>query len=187
MPAQLSERYLEALNDPDLMALRDSCALIDARLIELLGKVNSAPGAGLWPQARETFEKLKVALYEKDADALRASVIKLDDIMSKGNEDKDVWEEIYSVVDQRRRLVETERRYLITAQQVVTVTEFMTMIGSISALARACFGMYENELRKFIDGIVALTAVETGPALPGGFVDGSTALLADDVQERGDR
>jgi hypothetical protein len=50
IPSRLTERYQEALVDDELLALRDDVALIDARLGDVLGRVDSGESGRIWAE-----------------------------------------------------------------------------------------------------------------------------------------
>lgn len=186
LPARLAERYDDARNDPDALALKDERALLEARLTEVLQQVSEGGSGALWKQAKQAFTDLKWALLSKDTDAMAASIRTLESLLTKGTDEQAAWDEAYEIVERLRRLVDTERRHQIAAQQVITTTEFMAVMGRISALALLCFGEHRDELRRFSDGILALVSGGSGSPVPGAVVDGDAELVAEGVPERGD-
>lgn len=87
LPARLLERYQTALADPDLLAMHDEIALLDAQLQEIVA----------------------------------------------GDPD---WETVVLLVEQRRRLVESERKRLIDLQQVVTAGEAVALATQLIDVVR---------------------------------------------------
>ena len=56
LPARLAGRYREAQSDPELLALRDEVALVDARLGDVLGRVDSGESGALWKQLSNSWQ-----------------------------------------------------------------------------------------------------------------------------------
>ena len=50
--------YEDALNDPQLMDLKRSVAVIDSRLIDLLGRVDSGESGALWREIGKVYAEL---------------------------------------------------------------------------------------------------------------------------------
>jgi hypothetical protein len=90
LPAALLDRYQQALADPELLALTDEIALLDARL----GAVVTRPAS------------------------------------------TEAWAEIVSLVEQRRRLVESERKRLVDLQQTMTAGEAVVLAMQLLDVVR---------------------------------------------------
>lgn len=75
LPAQLSERYREALADTDLLSLRDDIALVDARVTELLETLEDNPAA--WDAITDLFETRR-----KLVDSERRRLVDLQQMMT---------------------------------------------------------------------------------------------------------
>ena len=61
----------------------------------------------------------------------------LEETIQQGCSDYAAWEEVCALVEQRRRLVENERRRLVELQHVITVEGAMVLIGAIAGIIRA--------------------------------------------------
>ena len=61
LPTRLAARYQESLSDPDLLALREEIALIDARLGDLLKRVDSGESGVLWDLLQKTYREFVMA------------------------------------------------------------------------------------------------------------------------------
>lgn len=137
LPARLMARYQEAQSDPQLLALRDEVALVDARLADLLGRVDTGESARRWQEAQEAFEELRRA-QRKGKDGAKEFIAALDDLeqaLRSGN-DYGLWAEIASVVDLRKRLVESERKRLVEMQQMITAERAMVLLSRVVDIIR---------------------------------------------------
>src|SRR5262245_50957479 len=67
LPSRLLATYEEAKRDPEILALRDEVALIDARLAELLKRIDTGESGASWKQLQENFRELRVALKNRDS------------------------------------------------------------------------------------------------------------------------
>jgi hypothetical protein len=136
LPERLAERYREATADGELLALREDIALIDARLADVLGRVDSGESGATWKACRDT-----LAEYRTAKDALKyveanAALDRLAELIDHGLEDYAAWADVRSLVDQRARLVANERRRLVEMQQMITAERAMTMLGAVVAIIR---------------------------------------------------
>ena len=136
LPDRLSSRYLEAVNDPELLALRDDIALIDARLAEVLGRIDTGESGKVWESVAETFNDLKVASRTGNANKATVAMRELDDLISNGLADNVIWSEIGELLEKRRRIIESERRRLIDMQQMITAENAMLLVAALVGVIR---------------------------------------------------
>lgn len=134
MPARLLERYQRSLDDPNLIELRDQMALLDARLSDLLTRVDHGEAATHWAEMRKAWKAYRRALAggkdEKIAEAFRA----LEDAIEEGYLDSAAWTEVREILEQRRKLADTERRRIVDLKLMVPVEE---ATAAIAAMTRA--------------------------------------------------
>jgi hypothetical protein len=129
IPDRLAARYQEAQDDPQLLELRAEVALIDARLADLLARVDTGEAGAAWRQARDLWVDLADARGGPHEDKL---FHELGRALKAGAADFAIWNDVQSTIEQRRRLVESERKRLVEAQQTITVERAMILIGAIS-------------------------------------------------------
>lgn len=106
LPTRLGERYEAALSDPDLLALRDEIALTDAEVARILDSLDEEPPEDL--EERKHWQKTIEA-----------------------NRDR-----TQSLIEQRRKLVETERKRLVDLQQMMTAEQAMTLLAAVESVVR---------------------------------------------------
>ena len=136
LPARLLERYDEAERDEQLLELRGDVALLEARLAELLGRIDTGESGASWKAARglvRAYRKARAELNDGEADA---AVMALEAVIERGLGDYAVWDEIRDVLDRRRKLIESERRRLVEMQQVITYAQAMTFLATVSEAIR---------------------------------------------------
>ncbi len=131
LPARLASRYEAARQDGDLLALREDVALLDARLEDLLARVDTGESGALWQRLMTARMELLEAQRTKDHLGQLAALRDILDLISQGHTDYRAWGEMASVLEQRRRLVESERRRLTETHQMITADKAMLLIGAI--------------------------------------------------------
>lgn len=137
LPTRLQARYEAAASDSELLALRDDIALTDARLSDLLARVDTGESGALWARLQEL--RLEVIACKRAGDSVgQAKALNaLLDTIGQGHADYRAWAEVGAVLDQRRRLVESERKRLVEMQQTLTVEKAMLLIGAIGGIIKA--------------------------------------------------
>lgn len=134
LPTRMLDRYRDAQDDTELLAMREEIALLDARLTDVLSRVDTGEAGELWSQARDAYSALTDALQKKDADGINYSMVTLGRLLGRGQADWAAWREITNLLEQRRKLVESERKRLVEMQQMITAEQ---AVNYASALALA--------------------------------------------------
>lgn len=132
LPGRLLERYREARGDIDLLAMRDEIALLDARLNDLLERVDTGEAGRLWTEARLAYAGVVGAMRSGDSQSLVSATDRLGQALSAGQGDYAAWEEVQKTIDLRRKISEAERKRLVDMQQMVTAEEAMNLVAAIA-------------------------------------------------------
>jgi hypothetical protein len=136
MPTRMQERYQEAANDTALLELREDVALLDARLSDLLMRVDSGESGSIWRMLQQARTALIVARRAQDQAGQAAAINDMLELIGRGHADYQAWRELGSTLEQRRRLVESERKRLIEMQQTITAEKAMLLIGAIGQILK---------------------------------------------------
>lgn len=132
LPPRLAERYDAALADEELLTIRDEVALIEARLSDVLSRVDTGEAGALWKEAGDLYALLSDSDVEKAYAAQRA----LGDVLLRGRGDWAAWAEVGRLVDQRARLVAAEQARLKTLEQTITAEQAMLLLSAVDDAVR---------------------------------------------------
>lgn len=130
IPARLTARYGEALADTALLELKEEVALLDARLSDVLGRVDTGESGKLWETAQKALMQYKVT-HKRDEVKAALALMDLEDAILAGTSDYTAWGEIATIIEQRRRLVESERKRLVEMQQMITTEQAMALLAMV--------------------------------------------------------
>jgi hypothetical protein len=83
------------------------------------------------------------------------------DLIQRGHADYQAWREVGSVIDQRRKLVESERKRLIEMQQTLTAEKAMLLLGAVLGVIKEHV-QDRNTLHAISRGIEQLTTIDAG-------------------------
>src|SRR5581483_3937130 len=153
LPTKLAARYTEAAADKDLLELHAEIALIDARLSDVLERIHKGESGTLWEQIGIEFDKFKRAQVIKDTDEARAALAALDRLITEGIADYAAWKEVFELVEQRRKLVESERKRMVEMQQMISMERALILIGAIGETIRR--HVADNQSRQRIAADIA--------------------------------
>ena len=136
LPKRMLPRYLESRDDPDLLNLRWEVGLIDARIADLLGRVDSGEAGTMWgklDELRLRFEQAQMKGRTRvSADAVQEMMI----LVGRGASDFAAWDEVVGLVEKRRRLVESERKRMVEMHQMVAVERALVMVDQLARSVR---------------------------------------------------
>jgi hypothetical protein len=126
-PTRHHAHIYEALNDPNLLSMKEGIALLDARLIELLEAMEKVPPLETYHALLGVFVELERLASEDDLDSDKGH-----DLVTAGGtiarQAIDVgktWDEIRGLIDQRARLTEKERGLERDKRAFLTLDEFL--------------------------------------------------------------
>lgn len=171
MPARLQGRYNELLSDKKLLQLRSEVALMDTRITQLLETVETGDLAERWLTLQKEFVNFQKATTDRDVDAGRKSLEVMGEIIHSGANDYAAWAQIGEFIDQRRKLVETERKRMVQSKQMLTSDEAMILISSLMSIIKE--EIQDRDVRSRIQSrIIRLSDFRDGEATRPGAASG---------------
>lgn len=132
LPARLLDRYNAAVSDSELLALRDDLALLDARLSDLLERVDSGESGERWTTLQKAWDGYCRFRGSGTTDEIIAWHA-LEDLFEQSATDYAAWGEIHVILEQRRKVSESEQKRLVAMAQVITSEQAMTFVTAIQA------------------------------------------------------
>lgn len=144
-PTQLIPLIDEAFRDPAMLSQRQEIALVTSRAESLMQQMESCPTGRTWNELRKLFQDWRTGeieakqcatagddMGEKRArERSTAACVALGRILDAGQSEFESWEQIGSLVEQRRKLVESERKRLVESQQVIALTQVQTILDAL--------------------------------------------------------
>jgi hypothetical protein len=131
LPARLASRYQEALTDGALLELREEISLVDARLSDLISRVDSGESGEVWRLLRTMFAEFSKARSAGKIPEMTQALSDIEALIVRGLADYSAWQDISQALEQRRKLVESERKRLVEMQQMITTEQAMILMAAI--------------------------------------------------------
>jgi hypothetical protein len=136
LPTRLAARYEEARSDPDLLTLRDDIGLLDTRMGQVVGALDTGESKETWSALLAiwgTFEEQFQSLLDtgEPPEEMEATVSKVSALVRAGLSESYVWAEIRSLMKQRAELVANERQRMVQLQQMITSEQAMVLLASL--------------------------------------------------------
>lgn len=149
LPERMRGTYEAALDDPELLVLRNDIAIIDARLYDLLQRVDTGESGKLWRDAQTAYFDLLEAMRAQDVKLINSAISKMGRCLDSGVDDYTAWDEVTKAIQQRKGLAESERKRLIEARQMISVEQAMMLLASLL-----------NTIKEHVKDTTALTAIQ---------------------------
>jgi len=156
MPQGLGKRFSAAMSDPELLRLEKDVGLVEARLLELIERVDRSGAAQLWANVQGAFAVFQEALHGGDKATVSVALNELGDRINRGAADWQTWGEIMQVIEQRRRLIDSIRKHEVQSAEIVTLTEAQVLFSGMAHLVREHV-KDKQALRAIAEGFAKLT------------------------------
>ena len=136
LPKRMQADYDIAMEDPNLIGLRSDIATVDARLNDILKRVDTGEAGSLWTSLQGEYKAFQSARSSGDAAKMAETLASLGELIGKGKADWAVWGEAVGLIEQRRKLVDSEVKRLTALQVYVDSGQVLTMLNSIALQLR---------------------------------------------------
>lgn len=138
LPGRMRARFAAALADPEALSLASELALLDARLADVLGRVDSGESGRVWSMLRQEMDRFRLARAEGKAGVgrMQAALAEIERLIDQGLADTAAWADVRALIQQRQQVVESERRRAIEARQVVRADEALLLAHDLALVVK---------------------------------------------------
>jgi len=136
MPARLLSDYKSALDDEELLALNQEIALNEAMLSDALRRFDTGESGQLLSEIRDAFVAFRTATAAKDKSAASNAFQRLDTLTMDGVNVYEARAETRTLIEQRRRLVESEQKRRVAMSLMLTVNQAVALLGAVEGVLR---------------------------------------------------
>ena len=154
LPPRMLATYDEGQTDAELLTMRAEVELVDMRIKDLMTRVDTGEASSKWQALTKQLNRLREA-DAKDDKVILAKVAK--ELMlifpEDGYNDFEIWNEMWPLVDQRNRLLDSEARRMVALHQMISVDQFIRLTQALLAM-----------VHEHVKDPKALTAIAAGIA-----------------------
>ncbi len=138
LPTRLLGRYEEAVADPELLGLKDEIGLLDTRLTQVVGALDTGESRDAWSSLFALWQQLDQDMSKllddgETPETMERTVIALGETIKSGLSQGYVWSEIRGLLKERADLVANERKRLVELQQYVTSERALLFVQAVMA------------------------------------------------------
>lgn len=135
------DAFERAIADPDLVSLKQELALIDLRADDVRRQAVVGASEQAWQEVKLMARTLTELLEQPDEKVelakLREVVVGLAQTVERGLDEWRVWDELKDLIERRRRLADTERKYEEMKHLLVPVAELALLFDDLHAAIEA--------------------------------------------------
>jgi hypothetical protein len=133
LPSHLAAHYEAAAHDPQLLELRRDISLVDARIADLLQRVDTGESGAIWRQTQAVMWRFTREQTKGNLDAMPSAVAQVQRLITQGAADHAAWREVGELIEQRRKLCDSENKRLMQAHESLTSEQAMTFLAQVVA------------------------------------------------------
>lgn len=132
LPSRMAADFNAAMGDPELISLRKEIATVDARIIDVLKRVDTGEAGVIWQAAQAAMTRFDREWVKKDGDGMEAALADMRRLLTQGASDWATWRVIVGeLIDAKRKLVEAEQRRLTMAHESLTADRAMMLLSQV--------------------------------------------------------
>lgn len=143
LPDALGDRMDDFMKDPNIASVREDLALADVRLSMKLEQMETAETGERWEKLEEKVDVLSDALTEGDTDTASAALSEIQEIVKEGAEAEESWDEVFDIMEQKRKLAETENKRIKASSNTLTVEEASMLVDVMVSLMQDVAERYD--------------------------------------------
>ena len=132
LPARMLSGYHALLKSGDQLNLAHELAVLDARLQDLLTRVDTEESGALWGKLQEAWGKWEVSEKRGDVGGMEGAIGELGGLIGKGHADYEAWGAIQKVIEQRRKVADTEQRRMVSSVTVIQQQEALALMAAVT-------------------------------------------------------
>lgn len=132
----IAELYEKARVNPDLLAMTDHLALLEARMQEVLGKAMDSP-VPEWGEFVLAVGELEEAHVKGDTKGLQVAVTTLHRIVEGGQKWDTSWRQVVDLMDNIRKLADTEVKRKKDLGMMIPIERVMALMAAVGHSVKA--------------------------------------------------
>lgn len=133
LPRRMMRAFAESIEDPNGLSLRNEVALVDARLVDVLGRVDTGESGEIWQGLKKDWEELEAARGAGENEKAAGILGRIGVAISRGQSDWAAWRDVRQLLQERKILVESERKRLVELNQMMTIEQALLLGGALLA------------------------------------------------------
>jgi hypothetical protein len=173
IPKRLLETYDEVLDNTKRNELVHEIALVEARVRELVGRVDTGESGAIWRELRGLASQFRSAARRGDEETTNDLLDQILRTIGRGHSDERAWDDVDRWVKSKTKLVESDRRRAVEDAEMIHNAEALAIVAEWTAITRQVVEEVVHDTAK-ADKILGLVSARIGG---GPSSDGSSRIL----------
>lgn len=128
---KLRDKYQVLLDADSLTDLREDIALVSVRIMSLLETLDNGELTRVWTDLSRLVTQANSDLQSRDVDKFGAKWFEIRQLVQRGNQQYLSWQEASQLVEQKRKLVESESRIALSNDRSIAVADHFAIITAL--------------------------------------------------------
>lgn len=133
LPTRIAADFEAIVKDKELAELDYDIALVQTRIIDLIGRVEHGESGELWNELHQAAAAFQASIKEGDAPEVKKAVEKIYNLTLRGKGDIEIWQEVVQMVDVKRRLVDSNARLAEKRGRQMTTERAYTLLAYVDS------------------------------------------------------
>lgn len=131
LPARFAELF-SALEGRDLLDLTEDIKLLHTRLMDVAKRVDSGESGERWRKLNEAWNNAQAAKLAGKLPEMAQALNEVGQLITQGLVDWDAWEKIEELVVKKTKVVESQRKRAVEAQEMLTARAVREMMRAVT-------------------------------------------------------
>lgn len=127
LSGKLQDSYIQAVTDPEFLSVAPEIAALASRSAEIMDRLGDTDYVVVQAGIRRSVRDMRRASTDDSMHGMLVAADEIESHLSAVTEDRRRWDEIGAISGRLGKLVETERRRIVEAQQMITVQEMFNL------------------------------------------------------------
>ena len=127
LSGKLQDSYITAVTDPEFLSVAPEIAALSSRSAEIMDRLGDTDYVVVQAGIRRSVRDMRRASTEDSIHGMLVAADEIESYLGTMTEDRRRWDEIGAISGRLGKLVETERRRIVEAQQMITVQEMFNL------------------------------------------------------------
>lgn len=146
IPKRLADKYLQSVNDPEIIALNDDIALVETRIKQLIDNIDKDEPPPVWEDAYNAFKEYSFFKRMHDTEKADEAFMLLQDIFDREKCEREAWDEIFTRLNQRVKFATDERKRRMDMKALLDAEKAMDLVSNLlAAVHEAAEEVLEDE------------------------------------------
>lgn len=146
LPGNVAALYQSALDNPELMSLRDEIALIDTWINQRIERTAWGETRDRWETVIASTREINKAVASGDPSMLASAVEALTKVANAQSQSEHMMDDVVELIERRRRLVDSQAKMESSLQQNITAERAVLLVAALSDIV--CQHVSDQETRR---------------------------------------